>query len=313
MNENLSCNRLGGFLVVAMSGPFVYLAGRQNWTVVLAVSTVCLLAFWLVLSRPVRNLLTRPLYCFLQYGSVVVACIVTAQWSASLWPTGKAFPAVPLTLMALAAVSAWFGAGRASKGIGVLFWLVTIIYSVLLAFGLCNIRTSYLVPKWELPSFFSWFVFLLPCASQFLPREKNKKIYGYIPVLLGIALLFTLWTEGNLSLGAAKQVAWPFYEAGESVSLFGVANRLESFISVVATVGFYGLYSLLFCAAGHLAEGVKKNWGRWGVLTAGVLSGIGVLLGWQIPYFVLAVGAFVLWVALPILGSIFYEKKCEKP
>ncbi len=312
MNEKLSSYRLGGFLVVAMSGPFVYLAGRQNWTAVFFAAVACLLCCLTVFSRPAHNFLTWPLFCLLEYGSLVVACIAVSGWSSSIWPTGRGWPVVPLTLLALATVSAWFGANRASKGMGVLFWLITILYCVLLAFGFRNIQPAYLGPKWETPNFLSWFAFLLPCTAQFLPREKSKKICVYFPVLAGVALLITLWTEGNLSLDAAKEVAWPFYEAGESVRLFGVANRLESFISVGATIGFYGLYSLLLSVAGYLAEKAKSGWGKYGTLTGGILSAAGVLFRWKMHWFVLAVGAFVLWVALPILTSFFEGKKIKK-
>ena len=311
MNEKLSSYRLGGWLVVAMSGPFLYLAGRQSWTAILAAGAVCLLSCWAVFSLPANKLLSWRPVCLLEYGFLIVVCIVASRWSADIWPTGKSDPVVPLTLLALAAASTWFGANRASKGVGVLFWLITILFGTLLAFGMRNVQPSYLLPQWEAPGFLSWFVFLLPCAAQFLPRE-DKKVRNYIPALLDIALLITLWTEGNLSLNVAKQVAWPFYEAGESVRLFGVANRLESFISVGATVGFYGLYSLLLGTAGYLAEQAKTGWGKYGVLMGGILSGVGVLIRWQTPDFVLVIGAFVLWIALPILGHKIPEKKCEK-
>ncbi len=312
MNEKLSSHRLGAFLVVAMSGPFVYLAGRQSWVSLLTVSAVCLLCAWIALSRPTHKIVTKPIWCVLEYASLVAACIAASQWSATIWPTGQAWPAVPLTLVALATVSSWFGANRAAKGVGVLFWLITILYSSLLAFGLRNVETAYLMPKWETLLPLSWFIFLLPCAAQFLPREEDKKSGIYAPVLLGMALLLTLWAEGNLSAGAAKQTGWPFYEAGESIRLFGVANRLESFISVGATVGFYGLYCLLLSGAGHLAEQAKKGWGKYGVLLGGLLCASGVLLSWQISYFVLVAGAFVLWVALPFLAAIIDEKNWKK-
>lgn len=312
MNEKVSACRLGGWLVVAMSGPFVYLAGRQNWTTLLSVAAVCLLCALLVFSRPTYKLLSSCFYCLLEYGFLLVACIVVSRWSATIWPSGKAWPSVPLTLLALATVSGWSGANRASKGVGALFWLVTILYSVLLAFGIRNVQPGYLQPKWETPGLLSWFVFLLPCTAQFLPRQKKGMFLAYFPALMAIGIFITLWAEGNLSPSAAKQAPWPFYEGGESISLFGVANRLESFISVGATVGFYGLYSLLFSGAGHLVEQIKKGWGRCGVLLGGILSAVGVLFRWQIPYFVLVVGAFVLWVALPVLGSIFPQKNCEK-
>lgn len=312
MNENIPSARLGEWLIVAMSGPFAYLAGRQSWTTILAVSAICLLALWAVLTRPTCKLLSLPFLCLLEYGFLVAACIAAAPWSSNIWPTGQGYPVVPLTLLALSTASAWFGVNRASKGVGVLFWMIAILYSILLSLGLRNVEPRYLMPKGETPAPVIWFAFLLPCAAQFLPREKDKRVNGYIAVLAGFAFLLTLWTEGNLSLDAAKQVSWPFYEAGESVRLFGIANRLESLISVAATIGFYGLYSLLLSGTFHLTEGIRPGWGKYGVLTAGILSGAGVLWKVTIPGFVLVVGAFVLWIMLPVLVSFFNVKKIKK-
>lgn len=311
MNEKLSSCRLGGWLVVAMSGPLVYLAGRQSWLAIVTAAGVSLLCCWAVFSLGAHKLLDFRILCLLEYGFLATVCVGVSGWSAAVWPTGQGYPVVPLTLLALATAASWKGANQASKGVGVLFWLVTILYSVLLALGLRNIQPAYLMPQWETPGDLTWLVLLLPCTAQFLPREHGRP-GGYISIAFAIALLITVWTEGNLSRGAAIQVSWPFYEAGESVRLFGVASRLESFISVGATVGFYGLYTLLLSAAGHLAEGVEMGFGKWGVLAAGFLSGAGVLLHWKIPYFVLVLGAFVLWVALPVLGSKILQRKCEK-
>ena len=309
MNHSIPSTRLGGWLIVAMSGPFAYFAGRQNWTAILFVSVICMLALWAVLSRPTCKLLTWPFLCLLECGFLVVACVAASSWSSNIWPTGRGYPVVPLTLLALATASSWVGANRASKGIGVLFWMIAILYNILLTFGLRNVELGYLMPQWETPEPLTWFVFLLPLVAQFLPIEKDKKLNGYIPALAGLALLLTLWTEGNLLLHVAKQIEWPFYEAGESVRLFGIANRLEPLISVAATIGFYGLYSLLLSGTFHLTEGARPGWGKYGVLTAGVLSGIGVLLKLTISGFVLCAGAFVLWILLPILVSFFHEKK----
>ena len=312
MNENISSARVGEWLIVAMSGPFAYLAGRQSWTTILAVSAICLLALWAVLARPTCKLLSMPILCLLECGFLTAVCVATSSWSSNIWPTGQGYPVVPLTLLGLSIASAWFGANRASKGIGVLFWMIAILYSILLTFGMRNVKLGYLMPQFETPEPVIWFLFLLPLIAQFLPREKDKRISGYMVVLAGLALLFALWTEGNLSLNAAQQVSWPFYEAGESVHLFGIANRLESLISVAVTIGFYGLYSLLLSGAFHLAEGLRPGRGKYGVLIAGVLSGAGVLWKVTIPGIVLVAGAFVLWIALPILGSLFSEKKRKK-
>ena len=294
--------------MVAMSAPFAYLAGRQTYMAVLAVAVVSGLALWAVLSCPAA-LLRFPVYCLIAYGSLVVATVTVSQWSSAIWPTGKAWPVVPLTLLALATASAWYGANRASGSVGVLFWIITILYSILLGFGFRNVRLEYLRPQLEVPGGLCWFVFLLPCAAQFLPRERGKGIWPYVLALTAMGILAAVWTEGNLSARIAEQMPWPFYGAGESVQLFGIANRLESLISVGATLGLYSLYSLLLSAVGHLADNIRNGCGKYGVLLGGILSAAGVLLRWEIPLFVLAGGAFVLWIAVPVLGAKILSKK----
>ncbi len=308
----MPANVLAGWLAVAMSAPFVYLAGRQNWLALLTVAAICAAALWVVLTRPVERLLSHSIFCLLEFVFLAVACTVTAKWSARIWPTGQGYPAVPLTLLALATASAFYGVNRTAKGVGVLFWVSTILYSILLAFGSRNIKVQYLQPVWEIPAPVTWFVLLLPCAAQFLPRERAEKGKHILPLICFLAVGFGLWTEGNLSSNVAKVSAWPFYEAGESIHLFGIANRIEPFISVAATVGYYGLFSLLISAGGCLAENIRSGWGKWGAVTMGALSALGLLLEAEMPWFVLAVSAFVLWVALPVLGSLFPEKKSKK-
>lgn len=313
MTENkVPSHGLGGWLVVGMSAPFVYLAGRQNWSALLAAGAVCAVVLWVVLRRPVSKLLAHPVLCIIEYGFLAVACGVTANWSCVIWPSGQGFPLVPLTLLALAVASAFWGAGRAAKSIGVLFWLIIILYSIFLGLGIQNIQLQNLAPVWEIPAPVTWFVLLIPCVIQFIPCSQTKKSKKILPLVCIAAAVLGIWTEGNLSADIAKTAQWPFYEAGESIHLRGVANRLESFMSVGATFGFYGLFSLMLSAGGHLAESFRKGWGKWGTALMGVLAGTAVLARLEIPYFVLSVGAFVLWGALPVLASLFPEKKSKK-
>lgn len=313
MTENkVPANIVAAWLVVAMSAPFVYLAGKQNWVVLAVTAAVCGIALWTVLTRPVHKLRSYSVFCILEYVFLAVTCAVTANWSAETWPTGQGYPAVPLTLLALASASGYCGACKAGKGIGVLFWLTTILYSILLAFGSRNLQMEYLRPVWEVPAPMTWFILLLPCAVQFIPSDRRKKGDFRLCLLCFLAVGFGLWTEGNLSANVAKAANWPFYEAGESIHFFGIANRVEPLISVGATVGYYGLLSLLINAGGSLAENIRQGWGRWGAVVMGILAGTGVLLGAAASYFVLAVSAFVLWVALPVLVSFFPEKKLRK-
>ena len=305
-------HRLGGWLIVGMSAPFAYLAGRQSWLALLTAGMVGAAVLWLVLRRPVHNMLAHPVLCFLEYGFLAVACWATANWSCLVWPSGQGFPVVPMTLLALAVASAFRGANRASKSIGVLFWLIIILYSILLGLGAQNIRLQNLTPVWETPAPMTWFVLLLPCVIQFIPGNQTKRSKTLLPLVCLFATLLGIWVEGNLPMDVARTTPWPFYEAGESIHLRGVANRLESLMSVGATFGFYGLYSLMISAGGHLSENIKRGYGKWGAALMGTAAGAGVLLRFEIPYFVLAVGAFVLWGVVPLLVSFFSEKKAEK-
>ena len=308
MNEKISAARLGGWLIVAMSAPIAFLAGKDGWLSVLVVAVCGLLLSLAVFSCVIPK---GKVFCIMEFCFLVAATAAVSGWSASIWPTGRAFPAVPLTLIALGAAASWNGACRASKGMGVLFWMTIIVYGTLLAFGVRNVQLSYLAPRGEYISPLSWFVFLLPCVASLLPRKEGR-IRGHLLAIAAMGIVIAVWTVGNLSQPVAQTVDWPFYEAGESVRLFGIANRLESLISVGATIGFYSLYSLLFGAAGHLAEMVKNGWGKGGILLAAALSGCSVLLRVEIPLNVLAVGAFVFWFAVPILRSKIPEKNCKK-
>ena len=116
--------------MVAMSGPLVYLAGRQSWLAIVAAAGVSLLCCWAVFSLGDHKLLDFRILCLLEYGFLATVCVGVSGWSAAVWPTGQGYPVVPLTLLALATAASWKGANQASKGVGVLFWLVTILYSV---------------------------------------------------------------------------------------------------------------------------------------------------------------------------------------
>ncbi len=303
---------MGAWLVVAMSAPFVHLAGKQPWPVVLAVAAVALLLSWTVLYLPTNRLQKYKAYCALEYIFLILAAIPVVGWSADAWPTGRDFPVVPLTLLALAVASAYQGAKGASKAVSVLFWLIVVLYGILLAFGGRNIQVSYLYPQWEQPELVLAFAFLIPCAAQFVPMEKGKIVHLYMPVLAVLLAALTLFAQGNLSSQVAGQVQWPFYTAGESVSIFGVAKRLEPLISVAATVGYFALYSLLAGAAGNLAEGCARDRGKAGVLAFGIAVGAGAVLTMEVPFWVLVPGAVLLWILLPLAGICIPEKKSEK-
>ena len=128
-----------------------------------------------------------------------------------------------------------------------------------------------------------------------------------------IAVLFTvlsLFTVGTLSQGVAETVSWPFYESGKSLSIFGVAERFEAFISVASTMGYFALYSLLLSALGHMAQHTFGR-GKAGIICGAAASGVFMLLP-ALPPVVVSMGVLTLWILLPGLGSVTIFHKMRK-
>lgn len=301
------------WLIVAVSGPFAVVAGKDDWFGVAIAALVTGLLCWAVEGNTVERLWQSRLYCALQYIFLIPVLAYFASQSSTCWPTGSAMPVVPVVLIGLAVVSAYRGAQGASKACSVLFWLVAGLYGVLLSFGSKDLQFSFLQPGYQIPGSAAILALLLPAVAQFIPREikPTNRLGG---ALAGAVLvLLCLWTVGSLSAPVAAGKHWPLYEAGKSVSVLGVAERLESFISVAATVGFFALCSMLLSACGHMAENVKTGWGKGGVVLAGAVAAVIVLFAPKIPPVFLLFSALLLWCVVPFVGaSIFCEKKKKK-
>ena len=301
------------WLAVAVSGPFALIAGRDDWLGVAIAAAITGALCWAVAGNPVQRLINSRLYCAVQYIFFIPVLAYFASQSSAAWPTGSAMPVVPLTLLSLAAAAACHGAQGASKTCSVLFWLIAGLYGVLLFFGSKDLRISFLQPGYQAPGSASVLALLLPAAMQFIPREIKPAHRLACGLVGAILVILCLWTVGGLSANVAAGMSWPLYEAGKSVSVLGIAERLESFISVAATVGFFALYSMLLAACGHMAEGIKPGWGKYGVILAGALVAALVLFAPQIPTVFLLFGALLLWCVVPFIGgSIFCEKKKKK-
>ncbi len=283
---------------VALTAPLAQLAGKDHWLPAIAVVLVCGVLCWLAIrfGQPVGG----KWLCILQCLWLVAVLAQMARWSAEIWPTGEAFPIVPLTLLALAVLSACKGPTATAKVGSILFWFLLLLYGGLLLAGGENVEFKWLRSQWDMPSPVLGAVLLLPAVAGFLPREKGGE-KGVVGVVL-FAAITALWTVGILSSGVAQQLNWPFYEGMKSVGLFGVAKRLEAFVSVAATLGYFALFSLLLSAVGALAERIRAGAGKCGVITSGVLA---ASLIW-LPLWgggIQGVISLVLWVLLPILSA----------
>lgn len=312
-HEKVPQHQLAGWLLGAMTAPLVQIAGRQGWLPALVAAVTCIGLCWIVNILPTEHLWNKKWYCILQSAWLTVTLAALADWSADAWPTGTDFPVVPLTLLTLAVFAALNGPSGASRVSGVLFWFLVLLYGTVLAAGSKNIKPEWLIPKWENPDASMLFVLLIPAAAVFLPREKGKALHWVFPGILLLYVAVTLWTVGTISPKVAGEVTWPFYESSKSLSLFGVAERFESLVSVAMTMGYFSLYSLLLSGVGHLAENYRPGWGKRGVVVGGVAAGVLVLLAQQPQPVVLVIITLAAWCLLPLFGA-FTElwKKSKK-
>ena len=306
---------LWAWIIGGISAPLAYLAGHDSWLVVLTVGVVCSALCRLVLWSADRQGASGRWYCIIQAVWLAVISREIAEWTAQCWPTGAGFPVVPLTLLVLATFAAWDGAERASRAGSVLFWFLALLYGIILASGVQNIKFSYLLPDMDLPSPMLIVAFLLPAVAAFLPCEERGSSAGLAGIVV-FAVAVSVLTSGTLSLQVAQASSLPVYEFSKSLSLFGVAERFEAFVSVALTIGFFSLHSFLLSAAGHLTECALPGKGRAGVLVTAVLAGGLMLLSPKIPELILVCFSIFLWGVLPLAlagyKGLKMSKKTEK-
>lgn len=233
-----------------------------------------------------------------------------ANFTAGAWQGSRVTPAVPLTLLALAAFSAQSGGERASRAGAVLAWFVVLLFAVALAAGVPQWKIKYLAPRWQMPRWALIPVFLLPSAVQILPCEKRPGPF----CMLGAALpplLLTLCVNGVL-LPTAEKYASPFLEYSKSISLFGAAERFESVISCAMTMGWFAFLSLVLAGAGEGWERLRPGWGKYGVWGSAAVAAAMTLAGVAVPEALLAAGTVLTWVILPLVMPKNKLKKDEK-
>lgn len=302
---------LWAWIFVGMTAPLAQIAGRSPWlgTAVFAVVSGCLC--WGVHSVSGETPSLPKWCCILEYFFIIFVAGELAGLIKTVWPTGGDLPTVPLTLLFLAALSAWHGAERASRIGGVLFWFIVILYAVILGAGVKELNPRWMIPDITVPEGLLLVVLLIPAVAVFLPREKGR-LPSPVLTLIGIfAGVVALWTAGTLSPRAVKSLADPFYEFSKSLSLFGVAERFEAIVSFTLTLGYFALFSLLFSAAGTLAEGLHQGFGRWGIVLGSAVSAFIAIFFLPVSDVLLALLSLVFWGILPFL--LYCVKRAKAP
>lgn len=293
------------WLLAVMSAPMFFLAGTADWLSVLLsaiVGTALCMLVWLV---PENGIWSRKWYCAAQYTWLVIVLSFLSRWADGAWPTGNGKPAVSLTLMTLATVSAWNGK-KANGQIGVLLCAaVTFLYGIVLVSGIGQWKRDGLLLSEGTP--WPWLViFLLPAAGACMLQSKNCRIFPIAGILSVVA---TVWTAG---IAMGEQSGWKFYEASKSIRLLGIADRFESLVSVGATLGFFTLFSYLLMCVRAQARQIVPSAEKYAVIVAATIAWLTGGLWPQTDSRLLGLGTVIIWGFMPLLG-LFDKKREDRP
>lgn len=291
-----------------------------GWLWVL-LGTAIAAGLWLLLDRTLRPCGLAPLLpaAFGGFGRVLAVLTAAFGVAALAWAANLAVRAFPLedggpvlgwTLLALAAWGSWKGGAACARCAGVLCLFLLILYGMVAGFAVPEVTWLYLRPAG--PGETVWLVlglFLLPSGIFAVPCRRRRRGGPWPWVLLlplGAAALAAV-TAGVLSPELAAIPATPLYLAAQSVSLFGVMERIEPLLSVAMTMGIFCLMASLACAVGALGNQIRP--GRWtgplGCLLAAALMGPVRL----VPLWMVAAGALLFWGLVPLVTLAVLNKR----
>ncbi len=233
----------------------------------------------------------------------VIAMAWTAQLADAAFPMVDGFPVLGWVLLALAAWGSRKGAVTCARCAGVLCLFLLVLYGMVIVFSAPDVQVKNLLPRG------SWLdgaqtlgLCLLPACLWYLPCRKLSKRPAWglgVLLVLGTTALAAV-TAGVLSPELAATLPAPLYTLAQSVSLFGVLERIEPLLSAAMTIGVFCLLSAMACSCHVLTDQLRKSpWNGVGsCIAAGVL--MGVVRG--LPVLILTVGALIFWVSVPFLA-----------
>ena len=280
------------WLLAAASAPLAHFSGCGWLTALLAAAVVLPLT---VLPKCWEDM-RRPL-AWLQLLWLGAVAGLLLRNSAAYWPSDNDL-AVPLTLLALAAVTA--------KGSAPRIGAVLAFCAALLALPVAVSGAAHVEPAWMRGTARSWpwalsLVLLFPALPAAGAGKKGRQ--GLLCGLL--AVLPALLVQGTISPQVAASVADPFYQTARTL------GYLEPVAAVCLTLGWYAMAVFLLHSAAVIAENADIGPVTASVLPAGTAALV-ILLKWQPMFSICMVLSTLLWVLAPFLTKIKKSKKDEK-
>lgn len=232
--------------------------------------------------------------------------VFTMGWAANLadsaFPMVEGFPVLGWTMLALAAWGSWKGAAACGRCCGVLCLFLMALYGIVVVFAAPEVQWANLVPigGWS-HGVKALGVFLLPMAVWLLPGRRREKATGWglgiaAPIL---ATLLAAVTAGVLSPQLSGALPSPLYTLAQSVSLFGVIERIEPMLSAAMTMGVFCLLSAMACGC----RSIFAQWRPWkfsGIVCCAAAAGVMRWAG-KTEIEALTAGSVLIWVVIPVI------------
>lgn len=238
--------------------------------------------------------------------------ILAMGWCANLadlaFPSVDGFPGLGWVLLALTAWGIRKGTRACAGCSGILSLFLLVLYGAVVVFSVPDVKKEYLVPSpaWGQAAK-ALGLLLLPAGAWCVPvrEKKNKGQLLYLLLPVASAALAAV-TAGVLSPELAAESPVPLYTLSQSVSVFGVIERIEPLLSAAIIMGVYCLLSSLAAACQALSDQI----GSWS--WSGSLCCLGAAAAMypvrEVPEALILGGNFVFFLLLPLVVCAFTKK-----
>ena len=238
-------------------------------------------------------------------GLTLIWTVLAMAWSANLadgaFPMVSGFPLLGWTVLALAAWGSRKGPAACARCAGVLCLFLIFLYGMVTVFAVPDVQIGDLRPYglWS-DGILAAGLFLLPASVWFLPCTRSRKrpaweMAAILPV--GAAVLAAV-TAGVLTPELAASLPAPLYTLAQSVSLFGVVERIEPLLSAAMVMGVFCLLSSMACACRELAA--QLGIGSWSGAVCCLASAALMGLAGKAELQLVTAGAGLFWGILPL-------------
>lgn len=320
MERSIGERQRWAWLAAGLSGIAAVKLCGYSWLWVL-VGGLAVTIYAIILDRKLAACgLARLLCRTMGWGGKILAAltllwtVLVMGWAANLadaaFPTVRGFPGLGWVLLAVAGWGTWKGSGACARCCGILCLFLIVLYGVIAAFSVPDVKWQYLTPtdSWS-TGVWSAGLFLLPFGVWYTPCSRSRKgpAWQMAFLLPAFAAALAGVTAGVLSPELTARRAVPLYDLAQSVSLFGVMERIEPLLSAAMTMGVFALLSSLTCAARALADQLRS--GQWNTAAVCGFAGISMVLTKDMPAELVAVGALVFWMVIPAIVLLIGRKR----